>query len=151
MTWDEHVARARRWLAERTAAVVRDFALGTWERFDYDLDVGTLVFSDADRARVVADVVLAGTLSSETQTWLWGWANPWMPKGVTRGLAPVRALGAAQGFERLTEQKWPAGEAEGWEVATVAAEVLEAQVVYRAPTDTGAVFLLLFALRRVGA
>jgi uncharacterized protein DUF6882 len=48
------------------------FRIGHWERWDYDLDSGTLVFSESGAPKVIAQIQAAGTTSKTSRTWLWG-------------------------------------------------------------------------------
>ena len=59
----------------------------------------------------------------------------------------VRDFGEVKGYPRLTTPKWPAAEADGWEMTTIAAYVLDACGVYRTPGDNGFTFLAITDIR----
>ena len=59
----------------------------------------------------------------------------------------MRTFGETERFANLTVPKWPANEANGWEMTAVAAKVLDAPGAYRTPNDTGFFFMLLNDVR----
>jgi hypothetical protein len=83
------------------------FGIGHWEHWDYDLDAGTLVFSDGGVPRVVANIQAVGTTSTASKTWLWGWADDRFPAGVTAGLREVREFGTQENLPQLRNQPSP--------------------------------------------
>jgi hypothetical protein len=126
-----------------------EFALGSWRRWDWDQDTGRLVFSDAEGGapRVIADIQFVGSVSSESATWLWSWANPYIDRALTSGAREVRLLGEARGIAQLTTPKWPATADDGWEMTSITAYVLQARGVYRTPTDKGYTYLVMTSIR----
>ena len=62
-------------LADLNDGCARAFRTTTWPRWDYDLDAGTLVFSDRGVPKVIASIQVVGTTSKSSNTWLWSWAN----------------------------------------------------------------------------
>jgi formylglycine-generating enzyme required for sulfatase activity len=124
------------------------YRLSSWERYDYDASAGTLTFSEGGRPRVIADMLVLGTIAND---WLWGWANENWPAQSTDGLKPVRDFGAQHGVEELTTEYLESDDLEGlgWMLAAIAARILDAEGAYRAPTENGAVYLVLRSLKFV--
>jgi hypothetical protein len=121
-----------------------EFRIGTWPRYDYDLDTGTLIFSEAGVAKVVAEIQVAGTTSVKAGNWLWAWANDHWPVERVAEAARARAFGETYGIGELVEA-YVAGDdlnALGWELTAVAARVTDALGAYRPASDSGALFLL---------
>ena len=96
---------------------------------------------------VIAKVDFIGSVSTKTNTWLWSWANPSLLDTVRSRTTSIREVGDDRDFPHLTVPKWPAEEADGWDMAAVAAHVLDAQGVYRTPDDYGFTFLALSNMR----
>jgi len=48
---------------------------------------------------------------------------------------------------RLTIRKWPASEQDGWAMAAIAARLLDARGVYRAPLKDGPLFMAIMDIR----
>lgn len=108
------VTRAHDYLTARQEALRREFRFDTWPRWDWDQDTGQLVFSEAGVAKVVADIQFVGSVSTETSTWLWAWANQHLVPAMARDVREVRQFGEAHGIAQLTTPKWPGDEIDGW-------------------------------------
>ena len=147
--WDAFVDTAVEYLARQQDRLKSEFQLGTWQRYDYDQDAGTLVFSSNGRVGVVADIHIVGSTSTTSGTWLWAWDNPSILERVTHCLADVRAYGERHAFDKLTTAKWPGDEHDGWEMTAATAFILRAEGGYRAPGENGAVFMILQNVRKL--
>ncbi len=125
------------------------YDLASWQRYDYDANAGTLTFSDQEGPRVLADIQVIGTVGE--RDWLWGWANENWPALSTEGLQALRAFGDEHGIEELTTEYLESDDLAGlgWMLAAIAARVLNAEGAYRAPSGTGAVYLLIRSIKSV--
>ena len=97
--------------------------------------------------RVVADVQFVGSVSTESDTWLWSWANPYLAEPLTRDVRDVRLLGETLGIAQLTTPKWPADPTDGWEMTSITAYVLRAKGVYRTPAENGYTYMVMTSVR----
>jgi hypothetical protein len=125
----------------------RTFRIGNWEHWDYDLDAGTLIFSEKGVPQVAADIQVVGTTSTASQTWLWGWANDCLPTSVTTRILEVREFGQTQQVSQLTEPQLSDDEYLGWEMTAVAARIINAKGAYRCPSTRGFLYLVYTAVR----
>lgn len=125
------------------------YRLESWLRYDYDLNAGTLTFSDAQGPRVVADIQVVGT-TAQTD-WLWGWSNAAWPVSSIEAMRRVRDFGAENGIEELTTEILKGDDlvGVGWMLTAISTRVLGAEGGYRAPTANGALFLLMQSLKFV--
>ena len=125
------------------------YSLGSWARYDYDADACTLTFSDDKGLRVVADIQVVGTIGQDD--WMWGWANANWPRQSTDVMRQVRQFGVDNGVEELATDLLHGDDLDGlgWMLTAIAARVLDAEGAYRAPTDVGAVYLLIRSLKFV--
>jgi hypothetical protein len=114
-----------------------EFSIGSWERWNYDADSGTLTFSDEEGPKVIADVQVVGTTSTASRSWLWGWANESVPPARTAQLALVRKFGEAEFVPILTQPESPDSVDHGWELTGVTAKIIGARGAYRAPRASG--------------
>ena len=73
--FEEFVEDAQQYLRSRQAELDTEYRLWHWPRFDWDQETQLLVFSENGVARVVADILFVGSISTESDTWLWAWAN----------------------------------------------------------------------------
>jgi hypothetical protein len=123
--------------------------LGEWQRYDYDAAACTLTFSDERGPRLVADIQVVGTISDSD--WMWGWANESWPEQSTHDMRRVRDFGAENGVEELTSEFLDSDDLPGlgWMLSAIAARVLGAEGAYSAPTQPGAVYLLIRSIKSV--
>ncbi|SHI61177.1 hypothetical protein SAMN02745181_0496 [Rubritalea squalenifaciens DSM 18772] len=127
--------------AKQTEAQER-FDLGAYERYDWNQEKMQLVWSDAGVPKVVADIQFVGSISTKSNTWLWSWANPTVLDQLSKDMVTVRDFGRTHGLEKLTNEKWPAEEVDGWEMTAIAAKILKAKGAYRSPANDGFTFMI---------
>ncbi|HWB06386.1 MAG TPA: hypothetical protein VG796_25405 [Verrucomicrobiales bacterium] len=147
--FQDFIEEAGRYLKARIARAQETFGIGEYERFDRDLLTGRFWWSDAGVPKVEADLILVGSISTESNTWLWAWANPSLEGAELEDINRVRMFGEERGFTKLIEPKWPADEVDGWEMTAVAARLLEADSAYRCPSANGFLYVLHSNLRFV--
>ena len=141
---DEAVA----YLNTRQDALRSEFDLGSFKKYDWHQDTGQLIFSRDDRMQLVADFQFVGGVSTRSDTWLWSWANPSILEPVKQRLRRVRAFGEEHRYLKLACARWPAREADGWDMTAVAAYLLQASGAYRSPSDYGFSFLVITDIHR---
>jgi hypothetical protein len=120
----------------------QEFKLGTWQHWAYELEAGTLTFSNDDVPRVIATIQAIGSTSNKSGTWMWGWANRSLPAKVTDQLYRLKQFGEREKLSQLTEEIFPGDEEFGWEMAAVATRILKGKGVYRCPSKNGFLFLV---------
>lgn len=147
--WEGFVERGREYLQLRQDELTRDFDLSKHERYDFDQATGTLVFSNAGKAAVIAEIQFVGSFSENTRTWLWSWANSSVDPQLYAELDSVYEFGEERNFSKLTDPGWSAEEADGWDMAAVTAFLLNARGVYRAPSGNLQVFMVITEISRV--
>jgi hypothetical protein len=141
-------------LADSIAAAQRkqqllenDFQLGRHKRWDWDQEKAQPVFSNDGIPALRCDIAFVGSVSTVSNTWLWSWANFSLTEAVRTVMEKVRAFGEARDFPKLIVPKWPARETDGWEMSSVAIEVLGARGIYRTPSQSGFTFLAILEAR----
>ena len=120
----------------------QQFRIGSWERWDYDLQAGTLTFSQDGRPRVLAEVQVVGSTSTKSNTWLWAWANESIPDFASASLGAVRKFGEQQEISQLTEAKLPDDEYLGWELTAITAQIIGATGAYRCAGENGFLYVV---------
>ncbi|MGB9199034.1 MAG: DUF6882 domain-containing protein [Terriglobales bacterium] len=121
----------------------KEFRIGSWSRYDYDLDRGTLTFSQEGLAKVVASILVVGTTSQSAGNWLWSWANGNLPDTISEPVKNVRDFGTAENVAELVEPYLPDDEYVGWAMTAIAAKILDAKGAYRCPGTNGYIYMLL--------
>jgi len=148
-TWDVLLRDSRAYLEITQASLQNEFALADHERWDIDQDTGQLVFSDGGIPTVVATIQFAGSYSTTSRTWLWGWANPSVRTALVEKLAAVRDYGERYDLAPLVEAKWDATEADGWDMVAVASYLLKTKGVYRPPAGSAIAFVVITDIRKI--
>ncbi len=131
-------------LIDKNKRLEAEFKIGTWARYDYDLDNARMTFSHEGKIKLAADVQIVGTTSTSAGNWLWAWANDWWPKAVGEYANSTRLFGEKHGISELATPRLEDESLEnlGWELSAAAARVSGAKGAYRAPTANGYLFLL---------
>ncbi len=120
----------------------------TSNRWHYDDGARTISFFDERPGEaVVADVTITGSFSTRTSSWMWAWANDGYTDAERAAVAPLRVFGEVRGIEKFQSAHWSAEEVDGWEVTQIAADLLRAAAIYRAPFDHVLVYMLLNKFR----
>lgn len=139
--------RAIAFLQERQERAMQDFRLGQHTRWDWDQDRSQLIFSQAGKPQVIADVVFVGSVSTRSDSWMWSWANPSILEGAKARMQEVRRYGDEHRLLKLAAARWSATEPDGHEMSAITAYLLDAAGFYRAPSDYGFTFLIMTQLR----
>jgi hypothetical protein len=140
---DRLVQKAVGFLKEKQALLLEQFQIESFERYDWHQESAQLVFSQAGKPRVIADVAFVGSLSTHSNTWLWSWANDSLLEPVKAKMREVRDYGEEHRLLKLAGAHWKATEPDGWEMTAVAALLLDAVGAYRSPHENGFVFMVL--------
>jgi len=143
--WERFVGDRCAELGPKQDKLVREFELDKHERWDYDQESGSLVFSNQGVPAVRAAIQFIGSFSNVTNTWLWAWANFSVNEDLRQAVIKVRDLGDERHFPRLAVPKWKATEEDGWHMAAIAAEAMGALGVYRAPKENGFTYLAIMS------
>jgi len=117
------------------------YKAGEHERWDWDQDTAKLIFSHNGEPQVEAQIQFSGTYSTQSNTWMWAWANESLDEKVKSSSRDVRAMGEKLGLKQLVAGRYAATEVDGWEMTSVLAKHLNAIGVYRTPSDTGFTYM----------
>lgn len=141
--FDRLVSEACQYLESAQDVLKKQYRLDAYERYDWNQETGQLAFSHGGIARVIADIVFVGSLSTVTNTWLWSWANRSHLEHVKAPMRKVRDFGDKHRYHKLAAAHWKAVETDGWNMTAVAAQLLKAQGAYRTPSESGCTFMVM--------
>ncbi|MBZ9724673.1 hypothetical protein FJW04_22940 [Mesorhizobium sp. B2-7-3] len=134
-------AEAFEQLTAKNARLEKDFHLGHWPRYDYDLTAGKLLFSQEGKVAVVAEIQIAGSTSTMAGNWLWAWANSNLPDELLADAKQVRSFGEQNGIDELAQAYVVDTdddlEALGWELSGAMVRICDAVGAYRSPRGKG--------------
>ncbi|WP_232375628.1 DUF6882 domain-containing protein [Mesorhizobium comanense] len=135
-------------LVAKNAALEKEFRLGHWPRYDYDLTTGKLLFSEQGAVKVVAEIQIAGSTSAKAGNWLWASSNSNLPSGLLSDAKRARSFGEENDIAAL-HQPYVTDmendlEALGWQLTAVMVRVCAALGAYRSPRgEGGGLYLVL--------
>jgi len=121
-------------LTDLNEAINAKYGITAWERFDYDLNAGTLTFSHKGKVKVVARIQVVGSTDTD---FLWAWANAgWWPAALLEDVREVKAWGEANGAAELTTPQLTGENITelGWAMTALAVKITGALGAYR-PMD----------------
>jgi uncharacterized protein DUF6882 len=148
--YEKLVTEARSRGTARIEAAKQKYGLGTYSRYEIDLPTATIKFLDDKGAeKIRSDIQAAGSWSSSPTTWLWSWDNESIPEKAQSRMARVREFGEQHEIEHVMGSFDPCPEEEAWTVTSIAAQVLDAECIYRAPGKNTNLFLLLFNIQKL--
>jgi hypothetical protein len=127
----------------------KDFKLGTFSRFDWNMWRGELVFSSNNVPKVVARIQVAGSLSTKAKSWFWSWANAGILDPVRQAAKQTREFGIERGILRVMQPRWAAQDKDAWEMTAIATKVTEAKGAFRCPNQEGFIYLVITDIREV--
>jgi hypothetical protein len=127
------------------------YKLGQFSRMDYEQETGKMIFSDAGVIpRVIADFQIIGSLSAQSDTWLWAWDNPYLLENTAMAVLEVKRFGERNRIPKLTQPKWHAGAKDAREMNALAAYILKARGTYEFPSDDIRVYTVFTEIRWIG-
>jgi hypothetical protein len=144
------VAAAHRDCNDRQARAFARWQFDAKGRWHYD-GSALWFFDVGDTSAVTAEVEIVGSFSTRSNTWMWAWGNEEYSAHARAKVLPVQVFGEVRGIEKLTSADWAADLVDAWEVTQIAAVLLDAEAIYRAPMNHLLVFMLLRGLRHADA
>ncbi len=148
-SWGDAIADCNEALHQKQALLETNFSISKHKHWDYDQATKLLAFSNDGVLAVTAEIELIGSLSTQSNTWLWAWANFNMLPNIRTRIKAVRNFGEEKRYPRLTVPKWSADEFDGWEMSGIATHILDAHGVYRVPSENGFLFMAITDIRNV--
>jgi membrane protease YdiL (CAAX protease family) len=141
--WASVVAGAHVMMEQVQKETYAKWGLDFGIQYEWNIDNAEMIFSRNGKAFVRTDLIYVGSISRQTNTFLWGWANESIPANATARLHEVRSYGEEQGFAKLTTAEWqPAGN-DGHDVMLVSASVLGTPAFFHGHAGELSLFFLL--------
>jgi hypothetical protein len=126
----------------------KEFRLGSWSRYDYDMTTGRLLFSKDGAVKVITEIQIAGSTSAKADNWLWAWANSNLPDNLLTDAKLVRSFGEKNNIDALAQAYVTDAdndlEALGWELTGATVRICDALGAYRSPRGEGGALYLIF-------
>ena len=125
----------------------KEFRLGSWSRYDYDMTTGKLLFSKDGAIKVIAEIQIAGSTSARADNWLWAWANSNLPDELLCDSKLARSFGEKNSIDELAQAYVTDTnddlEALGWELTGATVRICDSLGAYRSPRGEGGALYLI--------
>ena len=115
--------------------LIRDFDLAAQEHCECDQGLARLVFSAGAKMALICDMIVVGSLCTDSHTWTWSWAD--------ESMRDIRDFGEERGYEKLAGASWDASPDDAWQMTAIAAKYLGAIGAYRVPDARGFVYMVI--------
>lgn len=117
------------------------FGINNCNRWDADLNLGTIQFTHTGGMVITAPVQVIGTFDSLDSTWLWSWDNPSFAGPLTRAAQRAYDFGVRHDLTAYTTPQFECTEAQAWEFTALALHLSGGTGDYRGPSGTTFVFM----------
>lgn len=136
--------KAYEYLNEQQKIVEETFGIHSYENWFYDQETGILTFSNSEIKNKIVEIQYeeVGSISKDSETWLWSWANPHLEPKIKTEIEIVRDYGKENNLESLTKRKWFADEYDAWEMTAISAYLMKAKGAYRFPLENTFSFVI---------
>lgn len=125
------------------------FGIDKFQDYDYDIPSSRFWWSNDGVPMVEAEMIVVGSVSTATRTWLWSWGNRQLDAFRSPELEQVREFGDRHKIGTLTEAKWDGDEKDGWAMTAICGSILGCEAAYRCPVPNGYLFVLLRNLKEI--
>ncbi|WP_395735696.1 DUF6882 domain-containing protein [Prosthecobacter sp.] len=129
MTHEQIMERSRNDLSIKTSAHAGAWKLGKEERWDWDGDKGTLIFTFKDKV-VRTRAQLVGSYVYSRRSWLWAWANNTIPEDSKSDSKRVREHMVQRRVAGFDHEELFVDEQEAWDFAALACYLTNAEGAY---------------------
>lgn len=147
--WDELVRTSLAHAQDCARKLESQFGLSRYKRWTFSPDGPALLLARNGPAELAAKFQVAGSIEQGSGTWVWSWADPSIFAAFNDHVEQVRNYGQSRGFARLTEGRWLATEAEGYEMAAIANYLLQGNGVHAPPHPEGQAYFVLRDVRKL--
>lgn len=143
ISFEDFSKKAYEYLNQQQDTCTTVYKIGDYEHWFYDQTTGELIFSDKGMNKLIIDYEEVGSVSEETDTFLWAWANPHVEEKIKSEIIKVKEYGLKRDFEDLINSKWTADQYSGWEMTAISCYLLKAKGAYRIPHPENKLFSFL--------
>ncbi|MCG8315482.1 MAG: hypothetical protein MI976_19920 [Pseudomonadales bacterium] len=137
------IASSFEYLQKVQESFMETYKVGEHERWDWYQETGKLIFSHEGEPVVECDIDFVGTISTQSNTWMWAWANDSLTDIIKNKSRCVREIGDENNYLKLACALWLANEVDGWEMTSIMAQATNAIGAYRTPDEHGFAYMVV--------
>ena len=133
--WESVALAALGRVQQRQAATIEQYGLSDDAQYFWSMDDATITWSRGGREFLRGRITMIASVNTDRGTWLWSWANGSLPETVLGDIDLVRRYGVEHNYPLLA---WPGFRADQKPVAqarTMAADLLDAELLWRDVAD----------------
>jgi hypothetical protein len=122
-------------IGESSHALYEEFGIHDSEgRWDVIPEEGLFKFTDADGRIATAPYGVVSSWNEKSHSWMWAWSFPeeWCPNPPRTAVEKTWEIGAANGWQAVTERLLAVNEHEAWHLTNLVAHLAGWPLVYRA-------------------
>ena len=126
-------------MGTRTKELIAKNKLGPDSDYHWSIDDATMTLG-----KLKLRIVTVGTVSNDTDTFVWSGANETIPPQAKDRIETVREFGEQNQLSLLTEPLHEGGKATGDECLAIAGRILDADAIWIDSTKNGYIMFALF-------
>ena len=130
-------------LRRKQDILINEYHMGSFEDFWFDQEAKTLQFKNGNAVGLEFYVVLIGSWSGKSNTWMWGWANESVVEEMRVESSKIKELTTLTGNAIFEKTGFVADEYNAHELVAMAVHHLGALGMYSAPSDMRKTYLAL--------
>ena len=134
-------------LEEKQNLLMSEYNLGKYGKYWFDQITETIQFKEDGKVELEFYVVLIGSWSSKSNSWMWAWANKSITEELRSKSIKIKELANYTGFNVFEKEAFEADEAMAHELTSMAVHYLNALGMYIVPSDNLKSFLALIKLK----
>lgn len=149
--FQEYLDKCFEELEQKQKFLMDNFAMGSFERFNYDFEKEEMYFLNAEKIMVKAKLVPIGSYNRDSKTWMWAWANEAFPLKLRLKSSRLKELENITGFEMFGNEMAEIDEDMAWEITGMSINLLNYQGAYRGPANNTMYFYALDEVEKVSS
>ena len=147
--WESVALAALGRVQQRQSRAVELHGLSEDAQYFWSLDDASITWSRDGREFLRGRITMIASVNTGRGSWLWSWANDSLPPAVLGDIERVRRYGVEHNFPLLSARNFRAEQRSIAQARTVAADVLDAELLWRDVSDDGMeIYFAVHDLRR---
>ena len=145
--FDTFVATCYQELKEKQDSLMSKNNLGAYDEYWFDQITETIQFKEHGKVELEFHIVMIGSWSSKSNSWMWAWANSSITEELRSESSKIKELASLTGFSVFERESFEADEVMAHELTSIAVHHLNALGMYIVPSDNLKSFLALIKLK----
>ena len=123
--------------------LINEYQLGSYEKSFYDQERKVLQFINENQELLEFYVIIIGTWSPKSNTWMWAWENSSMTVEVQKEASAMKELAEITGLNIFETPFFQCKEGDAFDITALAVHHLNAIGMYQVPEEDSHLFLAI--------